>query len=151
MRRLSTMIKPMHMEWKDIGCSYNTSAGMRTVLQVGPPMQSATPIAVCGAEQGFPCCFLHDKARHMLVARCVITHSRHARHSWGSLYEMLSVLLFWLPILLALALLYFLCCRACSMCGARPSLVTWLPSWAPQAQASPLLWTSWLAARALAT
>jgi hypothetical protein len=34
MRRLSTMIRPMSMEWQDIGCSYNTSTGMRTVLKV---------------------------------------------------------------------------------------------------------------------
>jgi hypothetical protein len=34
MRRLSTMIRPMSMEWSDIGCSYNTSTGMRTVLKV---------------------------------------------------------------------------------------------------------------------
>ncbi|WIA12817.1 hypothetical protein OEZ85_006447 [Tetradesmus obliquus] len=33
MRRLSTMIRPMAMEWQDIGCSYNTSSGMRTVLK----------------------------------------------------------------------------------------------------------------------
>lgn len=34
MRRLTTMLKPMVMEWQDIGCSYNTSAGMKTVLKV---------------------------------------------------------------------------------------------------------------------
>eukprot|EP00878_Enallax_costatus_P000100 GHUV01000134.1.p1 GENE.GHUV01000134.1~~GHUV01000134.1.p1 ORF type:complete len:870 (+),score=236.10 GHUV01000134.1:1054-3663(+) len=33
MRRLTTMMKPMVMEWQDIGCSYNTSAGMKTVLK----------------------------------------------------------------------------------------------------------------------
>jgi ABC-type multidrug transport system ATPase subunit len=33
MRRLTTMLKPMVMEWQDIGCSYNTSAGMKTVLK----------------------------------------------------------------------------------------------------------------------
>jgi hypothetical protein len=35
MRRLSTMIRPMSMQWTDLGCSYNTSTGMRTVLKVG--------------------------------------------------------------------------------------------------------------------
>jgi hypothetical protein len=34
MRRLTTMMKPMHMEWQDIGCSYSTSSGLKTVLQV---------------------------------------------------------------------------------------------------------------------
>jgi len=27
-------MKPIHMEWQDIGCSYNTSTGLKTVLQV---------------------------------------------------------------------------------------------------------------------
>jgi hypothetical protein len=34
MRRLSTMIRPMSMQWQDLGCSYNTSTGLRTVLKV---------------------------------------------------------------------------------------------------------------------
>lgn len=34
LRRLTTNLKPMVLEWVDLGCSYETSQGPKTVLQV---------------------------------------------------------------------------------------------------------------------
>eukprot|EP00879_Flechtneria_rotunda_P001281 GHRR01001430.1.p1 GENE.GHRR01001430.1~~GHRR01001430.1.p1 ORF type:complete len:214 (+),score=57.94 GHRR01001430.1:477-1118(+) len=33
MRRLTTLAAPMVMEWRDLGCAYNTNTGVRTVLK----------------------------------------------------------------------------------------------------------------------
>jgi hypothetical protein len=32
LRRLSTHVSQLHLEWRDLGCSYRSSGGLKTVL-----------------------------------------------------------------------------------------------------------------------
>jgi hypothetical protein len=47
MRRLTTRAKPMTLEWQNLGCSYSTSAGTKTVLQVAT---HTVPVLCCASR-----------------------------------------------------------------------------------------------------
>lgn len=38
--KLTSLVHPMLMEWEEIGCSYNTSTGVKVVLQVSRSTQA---------------------------------------------------------------------------------------------------------------
>jgi hypothetical protein len=41
LRRLTTTMQPMVLEWREVGCAYNTGQGLRVVLQVRCRRRSA--------------------------------------------------------------------------------------------------------------
>lgn len=84
MRRLSTMIRPMSMEWKDIGCSYNTSTGMRTVLKVGfdgAGIERHVRVITVSCKPTWQLFYVRDGVGWQVVLgvyKCVVWCSKHA-------------------------------------------------------------------------
>jgi hypothetical protein len=80
--KLTALVRPMVMQWEDVGCAYNTSTGVKTVLQVHGGVlcwgaagwswqEPESPSCACQGQCRSRCPSVQPAAAAVVVAGCV--------------------------------------------------------------------------------